>query len=106
MSVSRDIRDDISKAQKSIPIVVPPRYWRVRRSQHILSTGRNTALGSTQAGIQMDRMPGTRTRFVVAITTQRIAVWTWLRTIRVNVIAKATFAQLVAIVVIDVDVFW
>lgn len=54
----------------------------------------------------MASMPGTRMRLAVTMTNQRKARCSLWRAIRVRVMAKATLAQLVAMVVMVMDVLW
>jgi len=64
------------------------------------------ALGSGQAGTQMDRVPGMRIRLAMAMTNQRKYRSGRSWTILVSVMAKATLVQLVATAANHVDVFW
>lgn len=85
---------------------LPPRYCRAGSEKQLAWTGRKTALGSTQAGTQMDRVPGMRMRLARAMRNQRKYRSGRSWTILVSVRAKATLVQLVATAANHADVFW
>ena len=91
--------------EKVLRIVAPPSVCNVGRSQQTLFTGRNLALGSTQAGMKVEVIPGISTKFAVTTMNQRKYSWILCRASLVRVMAKATLVQLVAMVVSSIDVF-
>lgn len=85
---------------------LPPRYCRAGSEKQLAWTGRKTALGSTQAGTQIDRVPGMRITLARAMMNQRKYRSGRSWTILVSVRAKATLVQLVATAANHADVFW